>query len=350
MKKVLALVVALALCCCMAAVAEEPLYISVISKGEQHAFWQKVKAGCQDAAKDCNVVMYYYGPPSEADVSLQVEALRAEMQKSPDAICLAALSSDSVIAEMQECIDSGIPVIGFDSGVPNAPKGAIRATVATNNENAAGKAAEQLSLFQGFADKMAAATPEKPMVIGVLSQDAISESLVNRTTGFVNRMAQLAARYNTVSVEGYKLWANPVEDAAIIIQVQISATADTVDVTNAASALLNMDGLAAIFLSNEGAVTGILAATSSGADLAKGAVYGDVLVVGFDSGEPQMNAIRRGWFAGSVTQDPYTIGYAAVEMAARAARGEEVSDVEAIALWYTADNIDVPEIQKLLYK
>ena len=35
----------------------------------------------------------------------------------------------------------GIPVIGFDSGVPGAPEGAIKATASTNNENAAAIAA-----------------------------------------------------------------------------------------------------------------------------------------------------------------------------------------------------------------
>ena len=40
MKKLFALVLALMLVLGAVAVAEEPLYISVISKGEQHAFWQ----------------------------------------------------------------------------------------------------------------------------------------------------------------------------------------------------------------------------------------------------------------------------------------------------------------------
>ena len=41
------------------------------------------------------VEMYYYGPPSEADIQLQVEALNGEMIKEPDALCLAALMNAS---------------------------------------------------------------------------------------------------------------------------------------------------------------------------------------------------------------------------------------------------------------
>ena len=44
------------------------------------------------------------------------------------------------------------------------------------------------------------------------------------------------------------------------------------------------------------------------------------------------------------------IGYQAVELAVKAANGEEVSDVDTGALWYTADNIDDEEIAACLYE
>ena len=119
--------------------------------------------------------------------------------------------------------------------------------------------------------------------------------------------------------------------------------------TNAANAILSLDGLYAVFCSNEGAVTGFLAATSGGSDLADGALYGDLIAAGFDAGAPQKEAVRNGWFVGSVTQDPYNIGYLAVEMAVKAANGEEVADVDTGAQWYTAENIDDPDIAMLVY-
>ena len=350
MKKLLSIVLVLVLSlACVAALAEEPLYISVISKGEQHAFWQAVKKGCEDAAAEYGVEMFYYGPPSEADIVPQVEALKAEMAKNPDALCLAALSTDSVMTELQQCIDQNIPVIGFDSGVPNAPEGAIKATASTNNQNAAALAAEEMLKLEGFADALAAGTPEAPVVIAVLSQDATSESVTGRTTGFVNKMYELASEYNTVAVQGHDLWAKEAEGAGVIIHVEIAATPEVTDVTNASNAILNLDGLYAVFCSNEGAVTGFLAATSGGNDLADGGLYGDLIVAGFDAGAPQKEAVRNGWFVGSVTQDPYRIGYLAVELAVKAANGEEVSDVDTGAQWYTAENIDDPEIAMLVY-
>ena len=104
-----------------------------------------------------------------------------------------------------------------------------------------------------------------------------------------------------------------------------------------------------MFLSNENAVTGFLSATADGSDLAEGGRYDGLMVAGFDAGASQKNAVRNGWFIGSVTQDPYMIGYYAVELAVKAANGEEVHDVDTGAQWYTAENIDDEMISMLVY-
>ena len=62
-----------------------------------------------------------------------------------------------------------------------------------------------------------------------------------------------------------------------------------------------------------------------------------------------MNAVRKGWFYGSVTQDPYSIGYKSVEMCVKAANGEAVEDVDTGAKWYDASNIDDADIAILVY-
>ena len=350
MKKILSLVLVLMLvAACFAAMAEGKLYISVISKGEQHAFWQQVRRGCEDAAADYDVDMYYYGPPSESDIALQIEALNSELLKNPDAICLAALDTESVMAQCAEALSKNIPIVGFDSGVPGAPEGSIVSTVATDNSAAAGMAAEKFAEQEGFIDLLKSGTPEKPVVIGVLSQDANSMSVSYRTSGFAEKMTEIASEYNTVSVEGHDKWANPVDGAGVIVQVAVGATADMADMVNAATSLLNTEGLVAVFCSNEGAVNAFLAATSSGADLADGALYGDLIVAGFDAGANQKNAVRQGWLIGSVSQNPYNIGYFSVENAVKAANGEAVEDIDTGAVWYDAENIDDEAVAPLVY-
>lgn len=329
----------------------EKMYIPVMAKGFQHQFWVAVKTGADAAAKDYGVEIYFNGPASETEIDAQVNMVKGEMAKNPKALALAALSTDAVKEILEECASKNIPVIGFDSGVPDDTSGAVKATAATNNEAAAALAAEKFDENADLVAKMQAATPEAPVVIGCLSQDAVSASVTGRTTGFVNKMAEVAEKYQPgkVSIEGHTKWEKKVDSPAIIIRVEISATTEATAVQTAANALLNTSGIAAVFCSNEGAVTGFLAATADGSDLADGGKYADLVVAGFDAGSAQKNAVRQGWFYGSVTQDPYQIGYKAVEMAVKAANGETVTDVDTGAQWYDASNIDDEMISLLVY-
>ena len=334
-----------------AAATGEKMYIPVMAKGFQHAYWQAVKKGSEAAANDLGVEIYFDGPASETEIDSQVNMVKNELAKNPKAMCLAALSTDSVTEILQECADKKIPVIGFDSGVPGDKTGAVKATAATNNEAAAAIAADKFGDNADLVAKMKAATPDSPVVIGCLSQDAVSASVTGRTTGFVNEMAKIAETYQSgkVSIEGHTKWEKKVDKPAIIIKVEVSATTEATALQTSANSLLSTKGISAVFCSNEGAVTGFLAATSDGEDLAEGGKYAGLVVAGFDAGSAQKNAVRNGWFIGSVTQDPYQIGYKAVSLAVDAANGKSVSDVDTGAKWYDKTNIDNPDIALLVY-
>ena len=81
------------------------IYIPVVSKGLQHAFWQAVKKGCEDAAAEMGVTIEFNGPASESDIDDQVDMLKGYMEKNPSAVCLAALSTDAVMEQLQVCLD-----------------------------------------------------------------------------------------------------------------------------------------------------------------------------------------------------------------------------------------------------
>ncbi|RKX82576.1 MAG: LacI family transcriptional regulator, partial [Spirochaetes bacterium] len=161
-------------------------YIAVVSKGEQHDFWQQVKLGAKDAAAKYEVDMTFEGPASESDVQDQVEMLNNAMAKKPVAIALAALNTESVLDQLAELKSKGIPVIGFDSGVPNAPAGVIYANASTNNANAAGLGAEKM--FEAIKGDIEKATAANPVTIVAMNQDAAGESLLSRGKGFRDRM------------------------------------------------------------------------------------------------------------------------------------------------------------------
>jgi ribose transport system substrate-binding protein len=335
---------------------ESKPYIAVVSKGEQHDFWQQVKKGAMAAAEKYGVDVTFEGPPSESDVQIQVEMLNNAMAKAPVAIALAALDTTSVMDQLQECKDKGIPVIGFDSGVPNAPAGSIYANAATDNFNAAGMAAEKM--FDVIKGDIEAATDANPVTIVVMNQDASGESLLSRGKGFRDTMVDLIVKNTALSEKDIKVMGNPAyvdpknptSGKKVMIDMVVPASAANTDAMASASAVLNKvadANILGIFCSNEATVKGLLAATNDGVDLAS--KYKGLVVLGFDAGAGQKNAVRNEYFLGSITQDPYSIGYKAVELAFQAYSGKSVADVDTGAKFYNKDNMDDADIEGLLY-
>ncbi|MFO8041725.1 MAG: substrate-binding domain-containing protein [Alkalispirochaeta sp.] len=331
------------------------MYIPVISKGLQHQFWQTVKAGSDDAAAEYGVEITFEGPASEADIQDQVQMLQNAMAKGPSAVALAALDTSAVMDQLEEAVRRDIPIIGFDSGVPNAPEGAIYANASTDNAAAAALAADEM--FAEIQGDVEDASSSNPVTIVVLSQDATSESVTRRGFGFRDRMVELLQSEAGLSDDDILVEGNPAyvegpeaSNPSVILDMVVPASPRTQDVVAAANAVFNRvedDNILGIFASNEGSAVGILAATNDGSQLASD--YDGVQVIGFDAGEAQKNAVREGYFLGAISQNPYQIGYLAVELAVKAANGESVSDVDTGAVFYNADNMDEEDIAQLLY-
>jgi len=198
-------------------------------------------------------------------------------------------------------------------------------------------------MYKLISDKISSA--DGTVRIGVVAQESNSQSIVERTKGFVDEMvAKIGA--DKVSVEGHDSLKNEKAGAKVIIDVGIPAEVKDADAAAVASALLEKSDLIAIYGSNEFAANAIITANEGlekiGAD--------KVIAVGFDAGSKQLQAIRDGLFAGSVTQDPVQIGYQAVKLAVEAADGKAVSDVDTGAKWYDKNNMDDSEIKPCLYE
>ena len=316
-------------------------HIDVIAKGFQHQFWKAVELGTQNAAKEFGVEVTFQGPDNESAIAQQVEYLNTAIAKKPAAICLAALDTKASISSIQSAMEAGIPIIGFDSGVPDAPKGAIKANASTNNAVAGALAADEL--YKLIESKIKAA--KEPVRIGVVAQESNSQSIVDRTKGFVDKMTELCGADN-VSVEGHDSLKNEKAGAKVVIDVGIPAEVKDVDAAAVASAILEKKDLIAIYGSNEFAANAIITANEGldklGAD--------KVIAVGFDAGKKLLDAVRAKTFAGAVTQDPVQIGYQAVKLAVEAADGKSVSDVDTGAKWYNAENMDADDIKPCLYE
>ena len=286
-------------------------YIPVISKGFQHQFWQAVKLGSEQAAADFDVEITFEGPESEAMVDKQVEMFQTALDKNPAAICLAAVDSKAFEPLLQEAQEKGIPVIGFDSGVDSdIPV----ATAATDNIAAAALAADKMAELIGGEGEVA-----------VIAHDQTSRTGIDRVDGFVN---QIESKYPGITV----------------VDVQYGG-GDHLKSTDLAKAIIQAHpNLKGFFGANEGSIIGVLnAAEELGTE--------NLIIIGYDSGKQQMDAIRSGAETGAITQNPVGIGYKCVEAAVKAMNGESLPEmIDTGFYWYDASNIDDEEIQAVLYE
>lgn len=319
--------------------------VEVIAKGFQHDFWKAVNKGASKAADELGAKITFVGPQNETAIAEQLEQLNNAINKNPKAIALAALDTEAELDAIKQAQSKNIPIIGFDSGVPGAPEGAIKATASTDNHAAGGNAAE--NLFKLLESKVG----DKKARIGVVSQEVNSLSITQRTSGFIDKMVELLEKKGIkTAVVGHDKFKNNVSeaDAKVVIEVRVPAQVDDAAGKTEASTVLEKEDTIAVYGSNEFAAKAIINANGGFKESKLG--KDKILAVGFDSGALQQDAIRKGVFVGSVTQDPVQIGYQAVKLAIASAKGETVKDVDTGSKWYDASNIDKEEIKALLYE
>jgi ribose transport system substrate-binding protein len=241
-----------------------------------------------------------------------MEMLQTALDKNPAAIVFAALDSQAATPLLERAQEEGIPVIAFDSGVDSDIP---LTTAATDNVAAAAAAADMMAELIGGEGEVA-----------VIAHDQTSRTGIDRVAGFTERMAE---EYPDITV----------------VDVQYGA-GDHLKSTDLAKAIiLAHPNLKGFFGANEGSIIGVLNAVT------ELNMEGDLVIIGYDSGRPQLDAIISGLEAGAITQDPIGIGYKSVEAAVMALRGEELEPmIDTGFHWFDATTIEDETIAPLLYE
>jgi ribose transport system substrate-binding protein len=288
-------------------------YIALVSKGFQHQFWQAVKTGAEQAADEFGVEITFEGPDTESDVDQQIQMLQTALDKAPDAVGFAALDSQAAGPLLQQAKDQNIPVIAFDSGVDSDIP---LTTAATDNLAAAAEVAKHMAEAIGHEGKLALVVHDQTSLTGQQRRD-----------GFVDYIEENEPNIEIVDIQ---YGGGDQAKSADLAKAIISANPD----------------LKGIYGANEGSAIGVVQAVKElGIDPTK------FVVVGFDSGKVQIDAIRDGYMLGAVTQDPIGIGYETVKAAVEAIDGKDLPEtIDTGFYWYDTSNIDDEEIQAVLYE
>jgi ribose transport system substrate-binding protein len=146
-----------------------------------------------------------------------------------------------------------------------------------------------------------------------------------RVKGFEDAIA----KHPGIKYLGVKYSHNEVAEAANIVSTTAATNPDLVGV------------YAAETNNTEGAITGVREARKEG----------KIKIVGYDTSDPIVEALRAGKVHGLIVQYPFGEGQKGIETLVKAIDGGEVPrDQTAPFVVATPDNVDSPKVQKFIYK
>ena len=277
------------------------------------AFYLTMNKGAQAAAKKLgNVKIQFTGSPQAFSPPTQIPFLNAAIAKKPDAILIAPTDKTALIAPIQRAISAGIPVVTVDTFITKP----IAFTNVSTDNLAGGHAA---------AKALIAAIGGSGEVAGISVNPGISTT-DQRQQGFEAELK----KHPDVKYLGTQ-YCND----------------DQTKATNLMSALLaGHPNLKGVFAMNVVSGNGVTAAVK-----AKGK-SGQVKLVEFDAGPPQVQALKSGTIDALIAQYPYGIGTQGVQLAiqylTKGKAGIKAHYGTGSAI-ITRANVNSPSIKKFLY-
>ncbi len=356
---------------------EPGTYISVIGKEDESAYWKQIKEGVEQAASDLNEELGYSGddeikvifnaPGEPEDIDEQVNILDEELARYPDVIAISSIDEEASAVQFDLATMNGIPIVAFESG--NTYQG-IQCTCSTDNVRAA----------QTAAQKLCSSINEDGDVILVVP-DSVSKSSKDQVSAFreelmsehldvnladVIYMDQLDTMKRQAAAEQLDIAYDEVVKASDIVSGDgTAADGDEESIQQATELLEKVDSVAgemedddvvAWYFNQSPDLKGCLGTSAEASQLILGAVekaegLDDLVVIGFDAGEDQLEALENEELDGLIVQNPFGMGYAAVVAAARTVlqSGNE-AQVDTGFVWVDQENLEDENIQGMLYE
>ena len=291
------------------------LEIAVIPKGTTHEFWKSIHAGALKAEKELDgVSVVWRGTQREDDKAAQVGLVQDFVANGIDAIVLAPMDDEALVAPVKMAAERKIPVIIIDSGLRAEAGRDFASFVATDNRRGGALAAAELARKMGDRGRAL-----------LLRYREGSASTTEREQGFLEEMK----RHPGVTVVDPGRYAGATRDSA----------------RETAENLLDGDSrYEGIFCSNESATYGMLLA------LRNRGLAGKIAFAGFDASPGLIEALEKDEIHSLVVQDPMRMGYLGVMAAVRVLRGEPVEpNQDTGCVLVTRANATEPAVDELLH-
>lgn len=261
--------------------------ISVVLKTLSSEYWGYVKAGCDAAAAELGVEVSVVGPGAESDIEGQVAQIEQQIGAGCDAIICAPNDAGAAANALQAALDQGIPVLSVDTDVGIEGQTTF---VGTSNVDAA---------YEGGKWAIGQAGDGAKAVI-IYGQEGDNTSNMRRE-GY-----QKACDEAGVEVLAALSGQNTTDGATKTMEDMLSAHPGEIDI---------------VLCHNDDTAIGAMNAC-------KNAGVSDIIIVGFDGNASAVDLILAGdLIKATVAQQPYEMGYQAVEAAVEVLNGGTVESV-----------------------
>ena len=268
-----------------------------------NAFWLAVKDGVEKAIEEKGIEVELVDIDANGDQSIMNDGIANLLSSGVDAILCAPADSNAVGSALEQCQQAGVPVINFDTPVPDAEM--VETIIASDNYNAG------YVVGKDAAEKM-----DDGAKILVLHSPRAS-ACVQRYEGFVAALEESGKEYTEVNNL----------DGQGATEVSMTLTAD---------ALVADPDLQVIFAVNDpsamGAINAIQQATVE--------LTNDIMVYGVDGNPDAKKLIESGEMEGTGSQSPETLGYDSMMAAFDVLEGKEIdNEIVVDTFLITAENV-----------
>lgn len=307
---------------------EDTKTLAVIMKSEGTAFWETVRMGAEDAARDAGYKLLIRGPKGEDASHLpeQRELLSLMLSEYPSGIGIAAIA-DGFVDLLEESYTRNIPVIQYDSGlyeedrktIEKSDKNPLRSYVQGNNYANGGILAE--AVYEKLYNQISI---RDSFTVGIIQHED-SVAAANRSDGFKDRFLELSDKNKATSGK-----------CNVIVEVKPS---DANNAYKEALEALYEKGVDMVYMTAEVTINQVYDAIC-----ASGSKYDDLYFAGYDSGAKALEWIHaedKPPYICGVSQDPYTLGYLTVDTLIKINNNEKIEPLVTVpGVVYTPDNCD----------
>ena len=262
--------------------------IVIVTKALDSEFWQTLKSGAEEAARQHpDVELSVLAPEREINIDQQVSIIEDQILKKVSALAVVPGGIAEVSPVLDKAKAAGIPVLIVDNDTPWPGK---LSYIGTDNRLGGKLAGDYVVKLLGGRGKVAIVRG----ILGVTSHE-------DRVAGFQQAIAQ-APGIQIVTIQP----ANSERASALTVMENI---------------LTSNPDLNAVFATSDqmalGAMEGVAAQHMTG----------KVMVVGFDAGKEAVRGVKSGAISAVIAQYPANMGKQAVEAAIKAIHGEPIAKV-----------------------